>query len=172
MEKVYHLAQREILPDRGGLSFTTSHGGSVCVWVGLLAFSCDYVCFCCRLSHCSGLSNTESGRTEILSFFSGQLYSFGSLVCMKRECADFNNRSAEKDKRNTTGIGVAFTDLFTVTQVMYISEHLLDKLFSQQYLQTENDWFKHTRRNFMSTPTTNQSVPGARGRGLRTGALQ
>lgn len=29
--------------------------------------------------YCSGLSNTVSGRIEIFSFWSGQLYSFGSL---------------------------------------------------------------------------------------------
>lgn len=31
------------------------------------------------LSHCNGLSNTESGRMEIFSFFSGQLYSLGNF---------------------------------------------------------------------------------------------
>lgn len=32
-------------------------------------------------SYCSRLSNTVSGRIEIFSFLSGQLYSFGSLDC-------------------------------------------------------------------------------------------
>lgn len=31
------------------------------------------------LPHCNGLSNTESGRMEIFSFFSGQLYSLGNF---------------------------------------------------------------------------------------------
>lgn len=58
-----------------------------CVWVAL--FSCDDVFF--FLLHCSGLSNTESGRTEIFSFFSGQLYSFGSFVCINREDTGFKS---------------------------------------------------------------------------------
>lgn len=35
-------------------------------------------------AHCNGLSNTESGSTEIFSFFSGQLYSFGNFVYKKK----------------------------------------------------------------------------------------
>lgn len=33
------------------------------------------------ISHWRGLSKTESGSTEIFSFFSGQLYSFGNFDC-------------------------------------------------------------------------------------------
>ena len=61
------------------------HEGPLCVecvsaaGVFVVGFSSDGV------SHCSGLSKTESGRTEIFSFFSGQLYSFGNFVCTKRK---------------------------------------------------------------------------------------
>ncbi|KAG7270073.1 hypothetical protein CRUP_012074 [Coryphaenoides rupestris] len=40
---------------------------------------------CSSSSSKLGLSNTESGSTEIFSFFSGQLYSFGSFVCGEGE---------------------------------------------------------------------------------------
>lgn len=55
------------------------HGDSLwkCVFLLVFLFSVS--------SHCSGLSNTESGSTEIFSFFSGQLYSFGNFVCTERE---------------------------------------------------------------------------------------
>lgn len=55
------------------------HSGNVFLQVCMLVCSSDLE------SHCSGLSNTESGSTEIFSFFSGQLYSFGNFVYTKRK---------------------------------------------------------------------------------------
>lgn len=47
-------------------------------------------------THWSGLSNTESGSTEIFSFFSGQLYSLGSFAYVDRERAGFEQRRGEQ----------------------------------------------------------------------------
>lgn len=57
------------------------HSGGVCE----CGCYCWYFVVIKYLSHCSGLSNTESGSTEIFSFFSGQLYSFGNFVYIKRK---------------------------------------------------------------------------------------
>lgn len=75
-----HSDSSEFRHGPGGLLFMMVHSGSVCVWL----FCWYFLVIKLSLSHCSGLSNTESGSTEIFSFFSGQLYSFGSFVYTKR----------------------------------------------------------------------------------------
>lgn len=64
-------------------------------------------------SYCSGLSNTVSGRIEIFSFLSGQLYSFGSLDWKTGTCL----RTAVQ-KRLFTADHYAFKRLPTSSRIL------------------------------------------------------
>lgn len=109
-----------------------------CSWWSTLEV-CVCGCFCwyflvikLSLSHCSGLSNTESGSTEIFSFFSGQLYSLGNFVYTKRN--DIQSKTGKPLNKTNQKLKyklLFFTCLLTSAKFLYIPKHLLHKLFSQ-----------------------------------------
>lgn len=77
-------------------------------WSTLEVCVCRCLCWYFLASHCSGLSNTESGSTEIFSFFSGQLYSFGNFVYTKRNDIQGQNRQEVEYNPNQTQVNIQF----------------------------------------------------------------
>lgn len=141
---------------------------------------CVCVCFCwCFLmselssSHCSGLSNTESGSTEIFSFFSGQLYSLGSFVCTKTNHIQVP-RGEQVDKSNQEWTHKVF---FPLT-----SSRVFSSCISPSICSTNSSVKSiYSGRTVSQTSRGNTDMvclcvcvcpPEARGHGLHTDALQ